>query len=210
MSREHQRQSDERLVWKSLHSDHQNLRRLHDADKHRFYGGSHEHFACKPHSSAHVRQRLVNLVGRHDYRPHDNTDCRQSGTFKSNRNDFDTRSNRLHRRKRRCRHGHEHLEYRPRRGYVRSVGQRNFARHRGNRQYDFAERYLRERLHVLDNFLRYRHSQRASTRQSSRTVLRLLQDSALHGIQPRRLSRRVRFALVPVLTNKSNRTYDSI
>lgn len=61
-------------------------------------------------------------------------------------------------------------------------GQRNFARGCGNRQYGFAERYLREQLHVQYHVLRNRNFERTSTRQPSRTLIRLLQDSALHGI----------------------------
>ena len=176
---------------------------MHDANQHRPNGCAHQYLAVNTHSSSHFRQRFVHFFHGHYNRPYDNADCRPSGAFKSHGNRFDPRSNRLHRRKRGFGHGNKHGEHHPRRRYVRSVGQRNFARGCGNRQYGFAERYLRERLHVQYHVLRNRNFERTSTRQPSRTLIRLLQDSALHGIQSGRMPRRIRLASVSELSNKS-------
>jgi len=90
MSREHQRQSDERLVRKSLHSGDENFRRMHDADKYRQHGHAHKPHSCQSCPTPYVCERHVDVERRHDHRAYRHSHCGQTGTFKSNNHHLHT------------------------------------------------------------------------------------------------------------------------
>ena len=85
---------------------------------------------------------------------------------------------------------------------MRADRQCNYTKRCGNRQYGVSERRVRKRLYVQHHVLRDGDFERTSPRQSSRAVVRILQNSALHGIQSRRLPRRVRPSDFPNLIGK--------
>lgn len=200
MSREHQRQSDERTLRKGLRSNYKNFRRVYDAGVNGRNGHRHRSHARIPNRSAYLCKRQVNHKRRHYRHTHGDADSGQAGALARDNDSEHSHSNQLYGRQRHRGHRHGHGLRSARRYYVRPDGQRHNADDCSHRQFVFDNRYLRRQQRLYNHLLYHGDSESAGGRQHTHSVVRLLQNSAVHRVFAGRLPRGVRSSDLPHLT----------